>query len=111
MTNSVNSMTAQKEQLLKLVALKEAHDRLYTNKDFKQIILDGFFVEDCARFARESMNHLSSPEERALSLGMAQAAGYLKRFLQAQYSMASSASTDLHDLGEMELESERAVNE
>lgn len=73
------------------VERRDAILRLTNNADFKKVIREGFMVEDCARYARESINPMLTPDERANALAFAQAAGYLKQFLNIAIQMGDSA--------------------
>lgn len=65
--------------------------RLYENADFKKLIVDGFMTEECARYAQLSADPVLQPNERADALGLAQAAGHLKRFLSVVVTMGNAA--------------------
>lgn len=74
--------------------------RLSKNADFRKIILDDFFVTECARYARESGDPALPAEARADALAMAQAAGHLKRYLNVQIQMGNAAESQLASLEE-----------
>lgn len=59
-----------------------ALQRLVTNKDFQEVILKHFMVEDCAQNAHNAANlALSADNKRADSMAMAVAAGHFKNYL------------------------------
>lgn len=95
---TIAQLEARREELHKLSEASEAHDRLTNNKDFRKIILDGFMVEDCARYAQESCDPLLAPEQRADALALAQAAGHLKRYLQINRAMSRRALMDIEGI-------------
>lgn len=101
--SEVSTVQALEEQQseMKLVAERgQMAMRLYSNPDFRKLIMEGFCVTDCARYARESGNPALPAENRADSLAMAQAAGHLKRFLSVTVQMGHQAERNLAELGE-----------
>jgi hypothetical protein len=72
--------------------------RLYNHHDFRKLILEGFCVEECARYARESGNPQFTPEQRADALAMAQAAGHLRRYLSLMVQQGEHAERTLPEL-------------
>lgn len=79
--NASENIEQQIAELQELVERKDLALKLEKNRDFKKLILDGFCETECARFARNSGDPSISPENRADSLAMAQAAGHLRRYL------------------------------
>jgi len=92
---TIAQLEIRREELKKISDLSESHDRLMRNKDFKRIILEGFMVEDCARYAQESADPMLNTEQRADALSLAQAAGHLKRYLQISRAMCNKAVSDI----------------
>ena len=91
------------EQLKDNKTLMQRRDvivRLGKNPDFRTVILDAFFVEECARYARESGDPALTAEQRADAIAMAQAAGHLKRFLNVQIAMGNAAEQSVVALEE-----------
>lgn len=97
---TIAQLEIRREELRKLSEASEAHDRLVKNKDFRRIILEGFMVDDCSRYAQESADPLLEPSQRADALAMAQAAGHLKRYLQINRAMSRKASMDISSIDE-----------
>ena len=95
---TIAQLEIRREELRNLSDMAEAHDRLTSNRDFKKIILEGFMVEDCARYVHESADPLLAPEQRADALSLAQAAGHLKRYLQIHRAMARRANADIEGI-------------
>ena len=81
--------------------------RLANNRDFKKLILDEFCVQECARYAQASGDPMLNAEQRADSLGMAQAAGHLRRWLSVLNQMGNTALGQI-EANELELERVRA---
>lgn len=97
----------QKEQAKKAIELRDKALRLAENRDFREIILDGFCKEDCARYAQESSDPALGDRERADALAMAQASGHLRRYLSIIVRMATNFENSMEDL-EAEIELARA---
>lgn len=85
MSNEHNEILALEHQLTGAKEAAAVHDmamRLSKNKDFQKLILDGFCTKECARYAQMSKDVAISDRDQADALGYAQAAGYLRRWLQ-----------------------------
>lgn len=95
------------EDLKKHAERKNLALRLEHIPEFKQLILDGFCEADCARFVRTSTDPSMQPEARMDSLAMAQAAGYLRRWLSTCVQMGIRAEHEI-DQHRVELEELRA---
>ena len=95
---TIAQLETRRDELRKLAEIAESHDRLSKNRDFKKIILDGFMVEDCSRYAQESCDPLLGAEQRADALALAQAAGHLKRYLQITRTMSRRAAIDIENI-------------
>lgn len=67
-------------------ALKLAQEPL-----FRQIILEDFCEKACADYVKASVSPGATEENKAHSLAMAQASGYLVQFLDAIVAMGNSA--------------------
>ena len=99
-------LTSSKEQ----VEMRNAAQRLWENKDFKKVVLDGFMLKECALYAQNSANPAMGAVERADCLGIAQAAGHLKRFLSVVIQMGNNAEAQIGPI-EDALDEERAKGE
>lgn len=89
------------QQLTKAKLLVEQRDaalRLSKNRDFKKLILDGFCLNDCARFAQMSADPVLNKDQRADALSMAQAGGHVRRFLQMMLVIGDTAEIEMRDL-------------
>lgn len=84
--------------------------RLYSNKDFRKLIIEGFCRDDSARFVAQSADPALSPEQQKDALNLAQAGGHLRRFLSAQVQLGATAERELADL-EAELDEARVEAE
>jgi hypothetical protein len=84
----------------KLLSRREMALRLSSNRDFKQLILEEFCLQDAARYAQVSGDPAIGPVERADALAMAQASGHLKRFLSVVVQMGAVAEREMSNLEE-----------
>jgi hypothetical protein len=85
--SQVNQLERQRKDNEELIAKRDMALKLFTNREFKKLILDGFCLEDCARYAQLSSDPSLNAEQRADSLGLAQAAGHLRRYLSVVVQM------------------------
>ena len=92
----------EKKNCRERMALRDSIIKLQKNKDFQKIIEQGFMLEDCARYARNSGLVTLTKEEREDSLLKAQAAGHLKEYLHAKLMMGNNAEKTLVKLIEEE---------
>ena len=83
-----------------LVDRRQTALRLYKNKDFRSLIMDGFCLHDAARYAQESGDPLLTPEQRADALNMAQASGHLRRWLSLCVQMGAHAEREMSNIEE-----------
>lgn len=81
-----------------LIERRQMALRLAKNTDFKKLVLEGFCLEEAARYVQASGDPALSAEERADALAMAQASGHLKRFLSVTVQMGAHCERDLPDL-------------
>jgi hypothetical protein len=98
--SDILTLTHQIEQAQVVKAQKDRMERLLANADFRALILDGFCRDECARHAQLSVDAGLTPEDRADALGLAQAAGYLKRWIQASVTMGNHAENAIPDMEE-----------
>jgi hypothetical protein len=106
----LNALEDQLKDSKMLIQRRDTIVRLGKNPDFRTVILDAFFVEECARYARESGDPALSEVQRADALAMAQAAGHLKRFLNVQILMGNNAENSMAGL-EAAIEEERILEQ
>lgn len=74
-------------------SLKKAEElrKLVANPLFRRVILEEFCVQECARYAQLSADPTLSEAQRADALGIAQAAGHLRRWIEVIQRMAQTA--------------------
>ena len=104
METKVEQIARERKSLTERVKVGQAIERLRKNKDFRLVIEDLFFTENCARQARNSISPALSQEAREHALGESQAAGWLEGWLIAQTRMAKVAADSLNQLDDMEYE-------
>jgi hypothetical protein len=103
----VNRLEQQLEDNRQLMKLRDMALKLSENREFRKLILEGFCRDECARYAQLSADPALKAEERADALGMAQAAGHLRRFLSVTVRMGHTAEAQIADL-EQAIEEARA---
>lgn len=91
----IQRVQSEIEDYREAARLKEAVLRLERNRDFKKLIMDKFLTEECARHVQNSVNPNLSESVRSESLGMAQAAGYLKAWIAGVVQMGTQASYEI----------------
>ena len=102
METEVQKIARERKSLTERVKIGQAVERLRKNKDFRLVIEDLFFTENCARQTRNSISPALTQEAREHAIGEAQAAGWLEGWLVAQTLMAKTAANRLVQLDEME---------
>ena len=99
--SNVTHLENQKTQAKELIARREAAIRLHSNPDFKKLIVDGFMLEEAARYVQLSQDPSLEPHQQTDALRLAQASGHLKRFLQVTIQLGNTAEGEMGDLDEM----------
>lgn len=102
--NSVAQLEQQQRNNKVLIERLRMAERLANNRDFKKLILEEFCVNECATYAQNSANPMYDAEQRADCLGIAQAAGHLRRWLQVVRQMGMTAEGQTEELDEMLVE-------
>lgn len=98
--SEIVQLQAQLEFAKSVVEQRDLVSKLSGNREFKKLIVDGFCKEECARFTHNSTDISMSVEDRADSLGMAQAGGYLKRWMNFLIIMGNRAEQDIVQMNE-----------
>lgn len=99
----MTDVTALEQQLdgaKKLLDFRRMALKLSQNREFKKLILEEFCVNEAARYVQNSANPALGAEERADSLGIAQASGHLKRWLSVTVQMGARAEHEILELEE-----------
>jgi predicted methyltransferase MtxX (methanogen marker protein 4) len=98
--NHIERLEQQQSDERERVARRDAILRLADNPDFRKVIIEDFSTKECARYVRESVSPALGEKERADALAMAQAAGYLKQFLNVNIQMGDTAENTIRDIDE-----------
>jgi len=69
--------------------------KLLENPEYKELIVNDFSRDECARYVQASADPMLSPTERADALAIAQAAGHLKRWTAVILQMGYTAERDM----------------
>lgn len=93
--SEVLALEKQLQTAKQLAARREMALKLSDNREFKQLILKDFCVEECARYAQSSADPALTAEQRADALALAQAAGHLRRFLSVVVQMGNTAKNEI----------------
>lgn len=107
MSEVISGLESQLSDAKAIAELGNIAIRLNGNADFRRLILEEFCTKECARYAQLSGDLALPEEERAHALGMAQAAGHLRRFLSLKVQFANMADRDIQELN-LALDEERA---
>lgn len=110
MSVTIEDLEQQIEDNKKVVAKRDLALKLSKNPEFRQLILEEFCVQECARYAQISGDPSVDASGRADALNIAQAAGHLKRWLSILVRMGHQAEQNIFD-SEQELEELRSMPE
>lgn len=78
-----------------LVERRNMAIKLSSNREFKKLFLEDYFVTEAARLVQLSADPALNTEQRADALAMAQATGHAKRFLSMMVQMGAHAEREL----------------
>lgn len=84
------------EQAKKLIERKNQIEKLTSNREFRKVILDGYFVDEAARLAGISGDPLHARDHDDILLSL-QAISKLRLFLQNQIRMGEVAERELNE--------------
>ncbi|MFV0357746.1 MAG: hypothetical protein ACK5LG_21970 [Bacteroides thetaiotaomicron] len=110
MQNSVEALEKQKEGNLAAIKRRDQVIKLMKNADFRKLIMEEFCVNECARYAQMSADPNLDADARADCLGIAQAAGHLRRWFHVIEKMGNTAEDSMVAL-EQELDFARSGGE
>ena len=98
MSEVINHLEDQLVREKTLVKMRDAALRLADNKDFRDLILNGFCLTEAARYVQESGDPMVPAANRADALAMAQASGHLTRFLSFTILMGNTAANTVREV-------------
>lgn len=93
----IKSLETQIEDMKKAVERRDLALRLANNPDFRKLILEGFCQVEAAAYVQSSTDPALDERSRADALGIAQASGHLKRWLQVIMAMGHQATITIAD--------------
>lgn len=96
--SEVYALEKQREDAKELLARRELALKLSRNPEFKQLILQEFCINECARYAQSSGDPALNAEQRADALALAQSAGHLRRWLSVIVTMGNNAERAMPEL-------------
>ncbi len=96
--SEVEALNKQAADCETLVKRRDLAIRLYNNPDFKELIVDGFCLKDCARYVQESQDPALTPAQQADALHIAQASGHLRRYLSTTVQMGHNAEREIESI-------------
>ena len=96
--SEVYVLEKQREDAKELLARRELALKLSRNPEFKQLILQEFCINECARYAQSSGDPALNAEQRADALALAQSAGHLRRWLSVIVTMGNNAERAMPEL-------------
>ena len=96
--SEVYALEKQREDAKELLARRELALKLSRNPEFKQLILQEFCVNECARYAQSSGDPALNAEQRADALALAQSTGHLRRWLSVIVTMGNNAERAMPEL-------------
>jgi hypothetical protein len=89
--SQVNQLEQQREANKIAIERRDIAIKLYSNREFKKLIVDGFLRDDCAQYAQLSQDPALGEREQLDALRLSQAAGHLRRFLSVTIAMGNRA--------------------
>jgi len=95
----VQQLEVSLEHAKGMVALKDAVLKLSSNREFKKVILDGYFKEEASRLALLSADH-SSKDHRPEIITAIQGISCLHNYLQTIVRMGEIAAREVADFEE-----------
>ena len=110
MNTTYKDLEKQIEDSRAAIRMRDLAIKLHENPEFKEVILKGFCVDDCARYAQLSADPSLSTSSQADALAIAQAAGHLRRYLSVLVQMGNAAERAAAQ-AESEMEIMRAEGE
>jgi len=81
-----------------LLGYREMAIKLYDNREFRTLFVDGYFLTEAARLVQLSGDPRLDVNERLDTLHMAQATGHAKRYLSTMVQMGARAAEQLPQL-------------
>ena len=96
--SQVDQLEKQLTDVKTLIQRRRQMIKLIENPDFKELILEYYCVQECARYVQASVDASMPEDARKDALFMAQSAGNFKRFVQVVLQMGFTAENSVGDL-------------
>lgn len=101
--NDIHQIELSIEEARRIIDRGKMAEKLASNREFKKLILEGYFVDEAARMAHLYSDPNLSDQDREYLLRDMAGIGALKRHLRALVAMGHAAQSDLSE-AEMTLE-------
>ncbi len=98
--SDVTQLEQQLKQAKLLVERRDKALRLAGNREFRELILEGFCRDDCARFAQQMGDPTLGAKEQADAGSMAAASGHLLRYLRVITQFGETAAREVIEVQE-----------
>lgn len=95
--NDIQRLDVDIETAKQAIARMDALERLYNNKDFKEIILDGYFMKEASRLVLLRGDINISPEDERDCDKMINGVGCLRRFFQLVNTFGMQAKAGMEE--------------
>jgi len=96
--SELQELEQQKAQYALAIERWQRLERLRSQLEWKHLIEEGFLLQDCARYTHASVDTAIPKEQREDALKIAQAAGYLSKFLEVLETQGRYAQNRLPEL-------------
>lgn len=104
--SELTELQEQKKILDAIIAFGDKAERLENNADFKDVILEGYCVNEMKRCMSLAVAEKADPSLRELALQMAKSAATLENFLALLKQQSAIAKGDLEEVSNSILELE-----
>lgn len=104
---AINNLTFQLEGAKEAREKLKKLERLCKNRDFKELILEDYCIQEAARLVHSSIDPRHSQAEQDKFLRMAQACGGVQLFIYAQERLLATSANSIQGI-EDELDRARA---
>jgi hypothetical protein len=108
--SDVNQLEQQLKQAKLLVERRVKALRLAENRDFRELVLEGFCRDDAARFAQQIGDPALDKKQQEDAASMAAASGHFLRYMRVITQQGDVAEREVLEVEEM-LEEARAEGE
>ena len=94
--NELEQIESSIKQSKRTVDLGSALERLFDNRDFKQVITEGYFNQEAVRLVHlKSDPNMQSPDTQKAIISQMDSIGYLNQYFSTVLALASMASKSI----------------